>query len=99
MVETGEVQKHQPAGLRQPQVGETPIQFRAPATRELRQLHGEAMLLGVHEACIPAKTIISELTTASIGRQAYQRPVTALSGYSGMRGSLARTRDCAVPAC
>ena len=44
----GQVQKHQPACLRQAQIGQAPIQFRAPATRELRQLHGEAMLLGVH---------------------------------------------------
>ena len=69
VIETGQVQKHQPACLRQAQIGQAPIQFRAPATRELRQLHGEAMLLGVHVRPFLQKLIISELTTAPITRQ------------------------------
>ena len=64
VIESGKVQKHQPASLGQAKIGEPTIQFSAPATRELCQLHREAVLVGIHGTVFPEKLIISELTTA-----------------------------------
>lgn len=48
VIETSKMQKNQPARLGKAKISETSIQLCAPATRQLSQLHGEAMLLGVH---------------------------------------------------
>jgi len=69
VIETGQVQQHQPACLRESKISQASIQFSAPATRKLRQLHGKAMLLGVHVRPFLQKLIISELTTAPESRQ------------------------------
>jgi len=53
VIETGEVQKYQPPCLGKAKVSQPPIQLGAPAARQLRQLHGESVLLGVHGMTIP----------------------------------------------
>ena len=69
MIESGKVEQNQPTSLRQAEICEPTIQFSAPATRELCQLHREAVLVGIHGAVFPEKLIISELTTAPESRQ------------------------------
>ncbi len=59
VIETSKMQKNQPARLGKAKISETSIQFCAPATRQLSQLHGEAMLLGVHVRPFLQKLIIS----------------------------------------
>lgn len=51
VIEPGQVQQNEPARLRQAKVRKPAIEFSTPATRQLCQLHGEAMLIGVHEDC------------------------------------------------
>lgn len=45
-IETGKVQQHQPAGLGQAKSSQTAIQFGAPASGHLRQLHAKTVLIG-----------------------------------------------------
>jgi hypothetical protein len=40
------MQQHQPAGLGQPEIGETPIQLGSPPAGNVRKLHPETMFVG-----------------------------------------------------
>lgn len=71
VIEPGQMQQHQPSSLRKIKICQTSVQLGAPATRKLSQLHGEAVLVGIHGAVFPEKLIISELTTAPKDWQGY----------------------------
>ncbi|MCY1183915.1 hypothetical protein D9M73_245700 [compost metagenome] len=46
VLETGQVQQDQPAGLGQVEAGQAAVQFGTPAPRHLGQLHSEAVVIG-----------------------------------------------------
>ncbi|VXC78201.1 hypothetical protein PSEUDO9AG_41246 [Pseudomonas sp. 9Ag] len=73
VIEPGQMQQHQPSSLRKIEICQTTVQLGAPATRKLSQLHGEAVLVGIHGAVFPEKLIISELITAPEDWQGYHR--------------------------